>query len=598
MEGFGGNFALLLEFSKTQRRYLIIFSLIAPIIALASSRKVRQHWERIIPEITARRVSSRDKATTAELSTLSAAVRKHPENPTLLRALARGVYESDPAQARLCYDRIQRLHASTASDHAAHSRLLARLEDLAGAKAILSKIPDADKSLPDVQRAWLTLHLENRDFAAADQILANLEMLAPEDIQSFLNAAASAVKGNASSAIIATAEFRALAAVERGLKRRGLTDLNSIASQIISLRLENEKNRSYAAKLLRQFPDLTAEARLAAVRLEHPVELGNASHQQLCAAYQHELAEIGGLSALEKDRSARFLQQQSEHAMVTELISLQESYSERYLFERRIDSLLHLAEWRAAADIVASAKAPEVPRSRCLFEALKSLRSLPAGHPLAPNLLSSALDEAIEGRKPVACYAVGCMALEQNLKAAAIAAFSAAAEMANGDLSLVDGIISSSRRAGLGAREVLQTLEQHASPRDTGLQDRLCYLRLLAGQEPMASQAFIAARRAQMPDAPYLKLLEALQLHKSGDFIQSMQTLVPLPSHRWHQGEAAVLAAIMASAGKFEQSSVLFQQVQTARLFPEENAMIEPWRTRMALDKTLLGSVSPALAQP
>ena len=65
--------------------------------------------------------------------------------------------------------------------------------------------------------------------------------------------------------------------------------------------------------------------------------------------------------------------------------------------------------------------------------------------------------------------------------------------------------------------------------------------------------------------------------------MNAAQYLMPLPQHAWHQGEAAVIASVMASAGQFDRSAGLIQKIDFSRLFQEERALIEPWRTRLAL---------------
>ena len=583
----------LWDIPKAARNIIIGLSLLVPLSMLAMSKRVRERWERINPDITVQRLALTGKATVKDVSNLLKACKASPDNPKILRAFATAVFESDPAEARQCYHKIQQLNASTPSDHAAHARLLARLQDLAGARAVIAKIPRLAQESADVQRAWLAIHQESRDFAAADRTLEKLEELAPDDSATFLTTAICAVQAKASPEILVSLERRALGTILHGLSTGTVRD-PSFASKVISLSLKDATNRAQAAEILRHLPGIGAEHRMAAVRLEHPSELSGPVHDMLCNAYRQELMSIGGLSGPEKDRVAKYLQKEDEHALVVEIIGLQESFTERPLFERRMDSLLHLGKWRDAAEVLAASKPPQIPQSRCLFDALKALRHATSGHPVADSVLPTALEEAIDARRPVACYAVGCMALDYKMKILASDAFAAAAELSEGDAQIVDGIISSSRSGGLSATDVLQAISRHASPTNHEVQERLCYLRLLSHQDLAATRTYISARLRQNPGAPYLKMLDALQQHLAGEFVQSAQAIIPLPSHRWRHGEAGTLAAIMAAAGKFEQSSALLGHLDVKQLFPEEVTMIKPWHAKMEMDKSLLGVTRPA----
>lgn len=583
----------LWEIPAVARKVIVGLSVVMPLIMLTTSKRVREHWERANPEITAHRLTQTGQASVKDVATLFKASKESPSNPKIFRALATAVFETDPAEARLCYHKIQQLGASTVADHAAHARLLARLQDFAGARAVMAKIPSVSQQTAEAQRAWLTLHQESNDFVAADNALALLEKLSPTDARTFLNAATAAVKGKARPEISVSLERRTLATIKRAIKAGMVSELN-VADQIVGLSLKDPANRAQAAEILRVLPNIGAEHRIAAVRFEHPTELSGPVHEDLCNAYRRELMSIGGLSAQEKDRVAKYLQREAEHALVVELIGLQESYTERPLFERRMDSLLQLGKWRDAAEVAAAPKTPEIPQSRCLFDALKALRHATSGHPAAESVLPAALDEALDAHRAVACYAVGCMALEYKLKMLATDAFTAAADVSDGDIQIIDGIISTARQGGLTAADVLQSVTRHACPTNHEVQERLCYLRLISGQDLEATHNYISSRRQQNPTSPYLKMLDALQQYKAGNFVQSAQTIVPLPAYRWRHGEAGVLAAIMAAAGKFEQSSALLSHLDIKQLFPEEISMIDPWQTRMQLDKSLLGIAGPA----
>ena len=104
--------------------------------------------------------------------------------------------------------------------------------------------------------------------------------------------------------------------------------------------------------------------------------------------------------------------------------------------------------------------------------------------------------------------------------------------------------------------------------------------------------AIVRNRRQNTPGNVYLRFLEAFALHQQGNHSDAASLLIPLPQHRWHQGEAAVLASIIASAGKIDHSSSLIQQIDPSQLFPEEHTMFAPWLNRVSIGRGLVGSVA------
>jgi hypothetical protein len=97
----------------------------------------------------------------------------------------------------------------------------------------------------------------------------------------------------------------------------------------------------------------------------------------------------------------------------------------------------------------------------------------------------------------------------------------------------------------------------------------------------------IRNRRQHAPEQVYLRFLEALALHQQGHHGDAAALLVPLPRHRWHQGEAAVLASIISATGEIERSSPLIQQIDPSLLFVEERQLFDPWQSRLTLGTSL-----------
>ena len=110
---------------------------------------------------------------------------------------------------------------------------------------------------------------------------------------------------------------------------------------------------------------------------------------------------------------------------------------------------------------------------------------------------------------------------------------------------------------------------------------------------PNAARAIVRNRRQLEPQNVYLRFLEALAMHKTGaNASDAASLLVPLPRHRWHQGEAAVIASILASSGQIDRSAPLAAQIDPAQLFAEEKSLFTPWQARFGMNaEALVGSV-------
>lgn len=54
---------------------------------------------------------------------------------------------------------------------------------------------------------------------------------------------------------------------------------------------------------------------------------------------------------------------------------------------------------------------------------------------------------------------------------------------------------------------------------------------------------------------------------------------------------AAVLASLIASAGKIDRSCALIQQIDPTQLLPEEHEIFDHWRNRATLGVGLIGSL-------
>jgi len=578
----------------TALRYVIIaISIIAPAIILLTSdftpNAIHHDWTADPMQEVQRSLQSGQQRTA--LTSLKAESERDPKNPAILRALAALAAEISPADARRAYHRLNALGLTTDADCAGHAALLARLHDFTGAKAILSNISKEAQSMPQAQYAWLAIWREAGDFAAAATTMEKLTAQAPCDVEIAIDLVRQASAAHTTPDILHRIESSLLKSLLHWMSTGRAQDVLALAPQIAALPLTSSTYRTQLAQILRNLPGTPVQHRLAAVRFAHPDTLATADQQQLRTDYQNEIAWSGGLSAEEKDHAAAYLQTQGEHHLVTTLISQREALSEPQLYARRFDSLLEQGLWRDAGAMTAALDAPPLPHSRALAHALATLQSRTKRTFAVEVLLNEALTDSQRQNRPLDCYATGCAALDHTLPNLAATAFAAALDISKDRAKTMQAILRSSRQGHLPLDTFMRSLIGSPAMQDETIQESLIYLSLLAGQKVDNLLTIVRNRRQLTPDNVYLRFLEALALHQQGSHSDAAALLIPLPQYRWHQGEAAVLASIIAASGQIDRSAAILQKIDPTQLYPEERTLFAPWQSRLQLRPGLLSSL-------
>jgi len=564
---------------------------LATVIAVSRSKPARLRWQKSHATAQAEKLITRAQMLPESLEVFSLACKESPDRPHLLRALAKSCASENPALARRCYNRIAELHATTSEDDAAHAILLARLQDFIGARAILDNAQRTSPAYPPLLLASLSVARESQDFNAATRVLDELAKISPVSMDETLLTAEAAARVGVPLSIMTRLENHTLNAFALSAATYGIKEMGARAERLTRLPMTEPANRTRALQILQCLENAPVEQRLAVVLFAHTCA-GSSREEQRRACIEN-MHRAGGLTADEKNRVATLLQRRGEHALVTEIITLPESLIEYRLFDRRLLSLLHLGQWKDASTMVADPSAPKPLHNRLFTRALATLKTIPVGNPIASDLLTESLKEATEEASAPACFTIGCIALEQRLRPLAEDAFAAAASLATENETIIENIINTARRSGMSVPDVLRILTQNAPTQAPSpfILAKLCYLRLLVRDNLNDIKTYLVTELERSPDNAYLHFLSALELHHRGDFAGVLKLLVPMPKHRWHQGEAAVLASMIASAGQTERSSVLIQKLDLTRLFPEERAMVEPWRNRLSIALPALGEV-------
>jgi len=575
-------------------RYAIIaLSIIAPAIILTTSKMssgvVRHDWSADPMQEVRRSLQSGQQDTA--LASLKAEAKRSPQNPEILRALATLAADLSPADARRCYHQLNALGLATDADYAGHAALLAKLHDFTGAKAVLTNISTAAQAMPQAHYARLSIWREAGDFAAVADTLEKLNAQAPCDVEIVLDIVRKASAAKTSSELLNRIEASLINSLRHWMSTGRAQDVLALAKQMATLPVSNSVHRTHMAQILRNLPGTPVQHRLAAVRFALPNQLSAADQQQLRTDYQNEIAWSGGLSPEEKENVAAYLQSQNEHALVVALISEREALTETKLFGRRFDALLELGNWREAGAMCADHGAPLQPHSRPLAHAFATLQQGMSRSHTVEILLHEALTSSQRENRALDCYAIGCAALDHTLPNLAAAAFAAALDISNDRAKTLHAIVRSARQGRLPLDTLMRSLVGSPAMQDESIQESLIYLSLLASQKVDGMLAVIRNRRQIDPENVYLRFLEALALSQQGNQLDAASLLIPLPQYRWHQGEAAVLASIIASAGKIDRSSALIQQIDPSQLLPEEHTLFDPWRNRVSLGTGLIGSI-------
>jgi hypothetical protein len=569
-------------------RYLIVVVafFVAAILILRTSQGSRI-WRQFNLVRDAERIAASGSVTAADVPLLTEASAKAPDRPSLLRALARAAADHDPALARRCYDRITELGAGSPEDLPKRASLLVKFHDADGARALLDQIP-ANAVSVDSLLANLALHCEVRDFAGAIEVLDTLAARNAAGIRECLGTAEAAVKEEANQDLIAKLEARTVDAFDRTAGAGNIAEVGANAARLAALPLRDSNDRKRALGVLRCLKAAPVEQRLAVTLLT--LDTVGASEEEIRRACLAEIHRGAGLTVPEERRVASLLQQRHQHALVVKLITLPESMTDPALFRQRLDSLLQLGQWREASMMAAAPPEWTVGSQQLLRCLAKANRSGFDGVDFSVTI-PEALKEAAETGSAPACYAIGCAALELRQDRLATEAFSAALSQPSIDTFMMGTILGSARAAKLDASSTLRILTGSGLPArvNRAVKTRVCYLRLLAGKDVPAVQGDLDSLARDGDNDAYVSFLNALSLHRRGDLVEAKRRIAPLRPQRWNEGEAAVIAGMMAAAGEYQDGASLMQNIDLNRLFPEERAMVAPWLSHLSSAKQAVG---------
>jgi thioredoxin-like negative regulator of GroEL len=566
------------------RRMIVTASIIMPVVMIGRLEKVRTQVRQSAPVCALLGQPASMKPTLQEQADqLWKNLALNPEDVSSLRQLAQTLIEQrDLGAARRCFHELEKRNATSDADRALHAELLCTLQDFTGAQAVLSRAT-GDKSSKLIQEAWLKVVSTSGDMAAALDLMSQMNAAQTLTAEQGLTAAEELFRKPAPAASHLSLERHLL----KCLQQSSTEELLEQAKRIIALPWVSEDLRPQVATMLSSLPDSPIDYKLAAVRMRFPTHLDTLQHHELVGTWSQQIRQSGGLSAKDKANAARYFQEQQEHELVAQLIAGQESLTEPALYQLRMKSLLEIGDWREIGHLSHQSGYSALLYGPVISAALAELQSPQVERNSVERLLSNAMQEGRLMQHSAGCFTIGVAALELQHMALAFQAFAYSIEFSTDRRHTLNSVMTHARRHGLSVKELLATVKRTCIFHDDAKDESLSYLSLLAQQDLHYTTEAIQQKRQLYPNDVYLRFLEALTKHQQGNYSEAASLLVPLPKYRWHQGEAAVIAAIMASAGQLERSTALLSQVDERHIFAEERELIEPWKFRLTLQNPL-----------
>jgi hypothetical protein len=458
------------------------------------------------------------------------------------------------------------------------------MHDFIGARAVLSKAVTDEASKQLIQEAWLTVAADSGDTATALDLMSQMNASQTLETELGLRVADSLFRKPAPAASHLSLEKHLLKCLQQSEGK----DLQQLADKIITLPWLNSDLRPEVATLLNSLPRPSIKHMLAAVRLRFPSQLDTALHNELVLNWSEQISQSGGLSATEKVEAADYFSDQMEHELVTQLISEEEAITEPSLYQMRLNALLETGEWRKVGRMSMVEEYSSLIYGSMLRTALAELQSPYAEKTSVEHTLKAAMQEGRVMRQTAGCFTIGVAALDLQHPTIACQAFAYSIEFSNDRRRTLNSVMHHARKHGMSVNELLESVKRTCIFHDDDKDEALAYLTLLAQKDYQQITQYIQQKRQNNPNDVYLRFLDSFAQYQQGQYSTAAEMLVPLPRYRWQQGEAAVIAAIMASAGQIDRSSALLSQVNETQIFAEERALVEPWKFRLKLGKELV----------
>lgn len=484
--------------------------------------------------------------------------RHHPDLDRVaqLREKAHATEQEDPAESIRCYQYLRQCGLATRQDNADLARVLLAKGDHRLAEVLASEL----RGSPEGTLTHVRLALAQGQAATARDHYHQLIQAGHGTVAEGL----ALLEQRPADTLCMEDLFTALQQSQPTARASILPHTGALAA----VPWEDATTRRAVADILLKASSGAVPQRLAALRLSYPADLSRSEWARLQQNWQEALSTI---TQVEEARTAvAVLMSQRAYDLAEGLLS-RLALADGSLQRTRAEALLSLGQWREAALVPAPSLAPQL-------RPLATLVQQPMHAVGAEPLLRQAL--ATEAKPSFGlALSVAMAALEHQLPRLAEQAFTRAlaAVPTQQQPHALEAIVNAARSGGMQATQLARALDPLWQRREPATFPLCSYVKLLAGESSGLSAASWAERHASQPAGVYERFIQALALHREGSYLQAVELLTPLPAYRWHQGEAAVLGAMLATAGGAQQCQALTSSLNLQRLFPEEREMISPW---------------------
>lgn len=527
------------------------------------------------------------------MSLLVNAFGKAHREPVVIRGIAWASATSFPSQAQYFLDKLVAMQAASTDDLLLLASMRAAFRDGRGAAAIYQDLVREQPSNPDVWRAWAAACHQCGEFSEAMKAYRRVLLHLPHDIQAAMGVADLLMR-TGSDRDRTEAIAMLLSQLERATGAR-LPESNQIADFLMRVAVTEPRQRSDLARLLPHVADPLPEHQVAAIVLSFsskPVAGEGRQRRERLRAY---LSMHRGLGLADRAKVSSWLHKSGEHALLLDWTSLAEAAADARLFAERLEALMACGLWREAAELAMEPGARDLAAHRDLLQTLAILRSCREPRHVAESMLEQALHKSRRADGSLARNAIGYAALDYGLFHVAANAFAEnMADDANASVCPLSEYLLAARNGGHQAGEVEKVLSGRSKIEraDLDLQKQAIYFHLLCGSEIERAAWQAGELRKNRAADPYLRFLDAFARYRLGDYLGATQALIPLPSHRWHQGETLVIATILASGGHLREAAALATKVSGKGIFEEERRLLESWQNKTLLAPDLLSAVT------
>jgi Flp pilus assembly protein TadD len=570
---FGSRRWQLTRWEKFQRFVLPVIAVVMPLLTWNYGQGVIE----AVDAMKVRRIAARAEQMIRKgqphlaISDLVHVCDMDKHQPEVVRALAWAGAEDFPAQSSVFFDHLFRHGDARRDDLMMQGHLLLLLGDPAACAEMFSNLIRISPDDPALWRSWGTACLLRGQQKEAARAFRRVLDYLPHDPQATV-ALADMLSQSRTKADHELAAGMLMEQLRRAVGARLVTAAHSVAAMLTGLAPESAALRQELAALLKIMPDAEMEHRMAAVFFSFPAIPSAKESAERREMLRHLLADAAKMSVTERAFIVACLQQHGEHALVLDWVTPEIASADTDARDLRMRSLLALGLWREAASLAQSAQAGEMLGSKLLLKALGVLNASRHSPRVAESLLKQALEDSIVRKDAGAVMSVGYAAMDHGLNRMAAKALSSALEISADTTGPVNELMSVARRGGMTAPEIMHCLSNAGARPGASLETRkrAAYLRLLCGEDIERAALDVARLREELPEDAYLRFLNAFAHYRMGDHHGAVESLLPLPKYRWHQGEVAVMTAILSSGGKIAQAASLAGGLTGAGMFDEE----------------------------